>query len=136
MRHPKDMGATEVQAFLTMLAAERQVSRSTHNQALPALLFLHKEVLGMELPWVQTSSTRSNPNAYHRCSRRQRWLRVAQPALLIQCFKSKQTSQPHRNPPLPHPLFRLLHGVFAVVEDACSQHGVSAALLHAVGQVV
>ena len=40
MRHPKDMGVTEVQAFLTMLATERQVSSSTHNQALSAMLFL------------------------------------------------------------------------------------------------
>lgn len=53
MRHPKDMGAHEVQAFLTMLASERHVSSSTHNQALSALLFLYKDVLGMELPWMQ-----------------------------------------------------------------------------------
>jgi hypothetical protein len=53
MHHPKGMGATEVQAFLTMLAAERQVSSSTHNQALAALLFLYKDVLGVELPWMQ-----------------------------------------------------------------------------------
>lgn len=53
MRHPKDMGATEVQAFLTMLAAERQVSSSTHSQTLSALLFLYKDVLGLELPWMQ-----------------------------------------------------------------------------------
>lgn len=34
MRHPRDMGAAEVEAFLTMLATERKVSASTHNQAL------------------------------------------------------------------------------------------------------
>ena len=44
MRHPKDMGTTEVEAFLTMLAAEQQVSSSTHNQSLSALVFLYKEV--------------------------------------------------------------------------------------------
>jgi site-specific recombinase XerD len=52
MRHPRDLGAAEVEAFLTMLATERQVSASTHNQALSALLFLYREVLGMDLPWL------------------------------------------------------------------------------------
>ena len=51
MRHPRDMGAPEVEAFLTMLANERQVSASTHNQALSALLFLYREVLAIDLPW-------------------------------------------------------------------------------------
>ena len=46
MRHPKDMGAVEVEAFLTMLVTERRVSSSTHNQAISALLFLYKNVLG------------------------------------------------------------------------------------------
>ena len=55
---------------------------------------------------------------------------------LLHCSKSEQVSKTHRNPTLPHPLFRLAHGVFTVMEDARSQHGVSAALLHAVGQVV
>ncbi len=45
MRHPRDMGAAEVEAFLTMLATERHVSASTHNQALSAILFLYREVL-------------------------------------------------------------------------------------------
>lgn len=53
MRHPKGMGATEVQAFLTILAAERQASSSTHNQALSALLFFYKDVLSVELPSKQ-----------------------------------------------------------------------------------
>lgn len=52
MRHPRDMGVVEVEAFLTMLATERRVSASTHNQALSALLFLYREVLGMHLPWL------------------------------------------------------------------------------------
>lgn len=52
MRHPRDMGAAEVEAFLTMLATERKVSTSTHNQALSALLFLYREVLGISLPWL------------------------------------------------------------------------------------
>ena len=51
-RHPKDMGADEVTAFLTHLATERKVSASTQNQAKSALLFLYREVLGVELPWL------------------------------------------------------------------------------------
>jgi integron integrase len=52
MQHPRDMGATEVEAFLNMLANERKVSASTHNQALSAILFLYREVLGIDLPWL------------------------------------------------------------------------------------
>ena len=52
MRHPRDMGVAEVEAFLTMLATERHVSASTHNQALSALLFLYREVLCVDLPWL------------------------------------------------------------------------------------
>ncbi|MDE2606765.1 MAG: integron integrase [Burkholderiales bacterium] len=53
LKHPRDMGAAEVQAFLSMLATQRRVSSSTHNQALSALLFLYREVLGIDLPWLQ-----------------------------------------------------------------------------------
>jgi site-specific recombinase XerD len=52
MRHPRDMCAAEVEAFLNMLANERRVSASTHNQALSAILFLYREVLGIDLPWL------------------------------------------------------------------------------------
>ncbi|HWO99322.1 MAG TPA: integron integrase [Methylococcus sp.] len=51
-RHPQEMGAAEVTAFLTHLAVERNVSASTQNQAKAALLFLYREVLGVELPWL------------------------------------------------------------------------------------
>jgi integron integrase len=51
-RHPKEMGKTEIEAFLTMLATDRQVAASTHRQALSAILFLYKEVLSLELPWM------------------------------------------------------------------------------------
>ncbi len=51
-RHPRDMGAAEIEAFLTNLAVERSVSASTQNQAKSALLFLYKEVLQIELPWL------------------------------------------------------------------------------------
>ena len=51
-RHPRDMGTAEVEAFLTDLAVKRGVSAATQNQALAALLFLYKEVLGIQLPWL------------------------------------------------------------------------------------
>lgn len=51
-RHPKEMGAAEVEVFLTHLAVDRNVSASTQNQAKSALLYLYKEVLGVELPWL------------------------------------------------------------------------------------
>ena len=51
-RHPQTMGAAEVAAFLTHLAAERHVAPATQNQAKSALLFLYKQVLGVELPWL------------------------------------------------------------------------------------
>lgn len=51
-RHPSEMGAVEVEVFLTYLAVERNVSASTQNQAKSALLFLYKEVLGVALPWL------------------------------------------------------------------------------------
>ena len=52
-RHPAAMGAEEIEAFLTHLAVKRDVSASTQNQALAALLFLYKEVLKLDLPWLQ-----------------------------------------------------------------------------------
>ncbi len=52
-RHPRDMGVEEVQAYLSMLANERRVSASTHRQALSALLFLYREVIGVDMPWMQ-----------------------------------------------------------------------------------
>lgn len=51
-RHPRELGASEVAAFLTHLATEREVAASTHQQALSALLFLYRDVLGLELPWL------------------------------------------------------------------------------------
>ena len=52
MRHPREMGAHDVEAFLSMMANERRVSASTHNQALSAVLFLYREVLDIDLPWL------------------------------------------------------------------------------------
>jgi integron integrase len=51
-RHPVEMGGEEVSAFLSWLATERNVAAATQNQALAALLFLYKQVLGVDLPWL------------------------------------------------------------------------------------
>lgn len=51
-RHPRELGAPEVEQFLTHLAVQRKVSAATQNQALQALLFLYRHVLEMELPWL------------------------------------------------------------------------------------
>ncbi len=60
-RHPKEMGAAEVEAFLTYLAIERNVSASTQNQAKSALLYLYKEVLAIELPWLDKVTQANAP---------------------------------------------------------------------------
>jgi len=52
MRHPSEMAAPEIEAFLSWLASERSVSVSTHKQALSALLFLYQKVFGLDLPWM------------------------------------------------------------------------------------
>ncbi|CAL96340.1 truncated integrase/recombinase [Azoarcus olearius] len=52
VRHPREMGATEVEQFLSWLATDRKVAVSTHKQALSALLFLYRNVLGVDLPWL------------------------------------------------------------------------------------
>ena len=52
LKHPANLGAPEVESFLTYLAVERHVSSSTQNQALSGLLFLYREVLEIELPWL------------------------------------------------------------------------------------
>ena len=52
IRHPRDMGGAEVEAFLSHMTTHGNVSVSTHRQALSALLFLYREVLGMDLPWM------------------------------------------------------------------------------------
>ena len=52
LRHPRSMGAAEVTAFLSHLAVAGRVAAATQNQALAALLFLYRRVLGQELPWL------------------------------------------------------------------------------------
>lgn len=51
-RHPRDMGATDVEAFLTYLAVKENVSPSSQNQAVSAILFLYRHVLDIELEWM------------------------------------------------------------------------------------
>lgn len=46
------MGAAEIEAFLTSLAVKNQVTAGTQNVALSALLFLYREVLSVDLPWL------------------------------------------------------------------------------------
>jgi site-specific recombinase XerD len=53
LRHPRQMGAAEVEGFLTWLANRHGASVSTHRRALSALVFLYKQVLGIDLPWLQ-----------------------------------------------------------------------------------
>lgn len=52
LRHPMEMGKLEIEAFLTHLAVDRKVSASTQNQAMSAILFLYREVLGQQPDWL------------------------------------------------------------------------------------
>jgi integron integrase len=53
-RHPSEMGEGEVESFLSELAVTHEVAASTQNQALAALLFLYRDVLGIDLPWMES----------------------------------------------------------------------------------
>ena len=61
-RHPQDMGATEIRAFLSHLAVHAQVAASTQNVALNALVFLYRHVLNSK-----RSSERNVPGEYQPC---------------------------------------------------------------------
>ena len=61
LRHPRDMGAAEVEAFLSHLATARDVAAGTQNQAMHAILFLYKQVIGVDLPWLD-GITRAKPS--------------------------------------------------------------------------
>ena len=58
-KNPGVMGAREINEFLTHLAVERQVSASTQSQALAAILFLYRDVLGEEVPWPLGAGARA-----------------------------------------------------------------------------
>lgn len=60
-RHPKDMGEKEITEFLTHLAARENVSSSTQNQALCAILFLYREVLQQDVGWLDDIERAKRP---------------------------------------------------------------------------
>lgn len=61
LRHPSTMGPDEITAFLTHLARHERVSASTQNQALSAVLFLYRRVLGQTLPWLDEVERAKRP---------------------------------------------------------------------------
>ena len=61
LRHPADMGALEVEGFLSALAVQGRVAASTQNQALCAVLFLYREVLAVDLPWLDGLTRAKRP---------------------------------------------------------------------------
>jgi integron integrase len=60
-RHPRELGGPEVEAFLTDLAVSRNVTAATQNLALSAILFLYREVLEIELPWLDDIQRAKKP---------------------------------------------------------------------------
>ncbi len=62
-RHPAELGAADVEDFLTHLAVDRTVAASTQNQAMAAILFLYKKTLEIELPWLN-GVIRAKPSMY------------------------------------------------------------------------
>ena len=60
-RHPRDLGPAELEAFLSHLAVDRKVGASTQNQALQALLFMYRQVLGVDLPWLENVTRATKP---------------------------------------------------------------------------
>ena len=60
-RHPRSMGSQEVEAFLSHLAVDGKVAASTQNLALSAVLFLYKDVLDIELPWLKDVTRAKRP---------------------------------------------------------------------------
>ena len=60
-QHPATLSGGHVEWFLSHLASERNVAASTQNQAKSAILFLYKEVLGVELPWLDDITQAKTP---------------------------------------------------------------------------
>jgi site-specific recombinase XerD len=60
-RHPKEMGAPEIEVFLSALATNLNVAASTQNLALSSILFLYKEVLAIDLPWLDNIAHAKKP---------------------------------------------------------------------------
>jgi len=61
VRHPADMGKAEVENYLTYLAVKKNVAASTQNQALSAILFLYRDVLGIEIEWLDNIKMARKP---------------------------------------------------------------------------
>jgi len=61
IRHPAEMGRPELEAFLSYLAVKKNVAASTQNQALNAILFLYRAILGIELDWLQSVTRAKKP---------------------------------------------------------------------------
>jgi integron integrase len=60
-RHPKEMGIEDIRAYLSHLAVERRVAASTQNVALSALLFLYRQVLSIDLPYIDSIERANRP---------------------------------------------------------------------------
>ncbi len=75
-RHPREMGAPEIEAFLTYLAVQRRVAASTQNQALAAILFLYREVLGIECDFPLNAVRAKRPIRLPTVLTREETLRV------------------------------------------------------------
>lgn len=101
-RHPAEMGAPEVARFLSSLAVDGHVAASTQNQALSALLFLYREVLGVELPWldevVRARRPERLPVVLTRDEVRAVLGRLAGPARLMACLLYGYTHVLNRGP--------------------------------------
>ena len=108
-RHPNEMGATEIEAFLTHLAVEQNVAASTQNQALSALLFLYREVLEMDpgpVDAVRAKKPKRLPTVLTKEEARAAWLSVCAcgsrtlilPTTRSPCAmaKARQTASPSR----------------------------------------
>lgn len=66
LKHPATLGSDRVEAWLSHLATERQVSASTQRQALAAILFLYRQVLGLQLPWLDNVTRAKQPQRLPR----------------------------------------------------------------------
>lgn len=60
-RHPRELGPAEVETFLSHLAVAGNVTASTQNQALAAIMFLYKDVLEQDLPWLESVTRAKRP---------------------------------------------------------------------------
>ena len=84
-RHPREMGKAEVEAFLSALAVQRNVSASTQQQALAAILFLYREVLEAELPWLDQVVRAKRPQRLPTVLRRDETQRLLAAIADAQC---------------------------------------------------